>query len=114
MPAAAADGDAERAADAHDTAGATPPASPAAESRAGWQWREPFDSLLYLAACGMAGTLARAGLVHLFACYSTAARGGAASPQLALACSSRLPVLLTRLPLSVQLRAAAWTMARCL
>jgi hypothetical protein len=89
MPAAAADGDAERAADAHIKAGATPPASPVAAAAAGWHWREPFDSLLYLAACGMAGTLARAGLVHLFACYSTAARGGAASPQLALACASR-------------------------
>jgi hypothetical protein len=42
-----------------------------------WQWREPFDSLLWLAAGGMTGTLARMGLVELFRCYSTAVSGAA-------------------------------------
>ena len=42
-----------------------------------WEWREPFDSLLWLAAGGMTGTLARMGLVELFRCYSTAVSGAA-------------------------------------
>lgn len=40
-----------------------------------WEWREPFDSLLWLSAGGVCGTLARAGLVQLFSCYSTALPG---------------------------------------
>jgi fluoride ion exporter CrcB/FEX len=42
-----------------------------------WQWREPFDTLLWLSAGGMTGMLARMGLVELFRCYSTAVRGAA-------------------------------------
>ncbi len=38
-------------------------------------WTEPLDSLLYLATFGVLGTLLRGGLVHLFACYSTAVPG---------------------------------------
>ena len=40
-----------------------------------WQWCEPFDSLLWLSAGGVTGTLARMGLVELFRCYSTAVPG---------------------------------------
>ena len=40
-----------------------------------WQWREPFDSLLWLACGGIVGTLARMALVELFRCYSTAVPG---------------------------------------
>jgi fluoride ion exporter CrcB/FEX len=43
-----------------------------------WEWREPFDSLLWLTSGGMVGTLARMALVELFRCYSTAVPGAGA------------------------------------
>ena len=42
-----------------------------------WEWREPFDTLLWLSAGGVTGTLARMGLIELFRCYSTAVHGAA-------------------------------------
>jgi hypothetical protein len=68
-----ADGDGEAASGAECVQPAASAAAAAAGvDKGGWTWREPADSLLWLAACGIAGTLARMGLVHLFACYSTA------------------------------------------
>lgn len=48
------------------------PAQTTRDSRS-FAWVEPLDSLLYLTAFGVLGTLLRGGLVQLFTCYSTSA-----------------------------------------